>query len=225
MRAGDHARGPPAQRRPLLADPRELQLHKLAAVLSLLCSALSGPQLSLRPPGEPGSPGGPHAGTPGAVERLVGLLHGTAAVQAPGGRLWLSAGPSSVYARQESLARPGDPRGPPAEPWEPPAHPGPPLVPDGPDLSTPPAYWLGTRQARRPGTWRYNQHFENFLIFFPGTWGYDRHLEDFLTPRSSVTRRATRPLLPGLKHLSPAVSAGWGPAAPAPRGPGDMTDT
>ena len=31
--------------------------------------------------------------------------------------------------------------------------------------------------------------------------------------------------MPGLKHLSPAVSAGWGAAAPAQRGPGGETGT
>ena len=205
----------------------ELPLHKLT---TLCLFARPGSRLTLSPPGRPGLPGGPPARTP--RDPRVACLP-----RDPGPRPLAQAALRRARHRLHRLSRrpgrrsppgasPSDPRGPPAEPWEPPARPGPPLVPDGPDLSTPPTYWLGTRQARRPGTWRYNSHLENIPKIFSGTWRYSQHFESFLTPRPSATRRTTRPLVPGLKHLCRAVSAtDRGPAAPAPRGPGGKTRT
>ena len=117
--AGGPPKDPPVQWRPLLGDPRELQLDKLATVFSLWLwrgpGSLSARQAALAWPGDPrlgrGTPGGPPADPHCSREQRSASLGLSPVSGAPAGGPrpgWCPAAPDHC------LGRPGTPGGPPA---------------------------------------------------------------------------------------------------------------
>ena len=117
--AGGPPKDPPVQWRPLLGDPRELQLDKLATVFSLWLwrgpGSLSARQAALAWPGDPrlgrGTPGGPPADPHCSREQRSASLGPSPVSGAPAGGPrpgWCPAAPDHC------LGRPGTPGGPPA---------------------------------------------------------------------------------------------------------------